>query len=238
MSTEGMIIFVRCHEMENPFPIHVTPTDTIENVKQKIQQKKKIPIEQQHLIKLEYGEVLPNDRTLSDYLVQNESTLDLLISQKEKITIIFVTNDTSKEAMILDISLNDTVQNVKDKIQHQKGISSANQILEFEGDQLHDEKTLSYCKVENKSFLHLSVKENKANNISDNNNDMKDNNNNDMKVVSRGEDYDVIDTISHILNRYHKFIENINDKNENEYPNMHNAFQLNHGLRDDYDNVD
>ena len=136
--------------------LEVEPSDTIEDIKTKVQEKEGINSDQQRLTFS--GQELEDRYTLSDYNIQKKATCQLILKGDGDFLISVKT--LAGRTLTLGVRQSDTVENVKSKIRDIiVGINHSKQRLFCADQHLEDKRTLDFYEIHEGSVLFLRFNE-------------------------------------------------------------------------------
>jgi ubiquitin C len=128
------------------YTLVVEPTDTIDQIKNKLERQEGIPKENQRLTFA--GKPCEDSKNLRNHGIKHKSVLHLEPME------IYVQDPKGKK-YTLTVEPTDTIDQVKDKLERQEGIPKSRQRLTFEGKPCEDNKNLKNHGIKHKSVLNL-----------------------------------------------------------------------------------
>lgn len=136
---------------QEPFILKVDHSDTISNLKKKIEKVKGFSADEQRVVF--QGKKLEDDRTVSDYNIQNNSTLNVVLP----ILGVTVLTEAGRRAT-LRVKPIDSILELKRKVQGITRVPPYKQSLSFAGVELENARTISDYNMRNKSAINFVEK--------------------------------------------------------------------------------
>ena len=151
----GMQIFVHVYPSKK-FTLRVNPWDRIDAIKLDITCREGYPPSLQRLVFA--GKTLEDSRTLSDYNIQEESTVGMVLKLRGGAGLTICVKAISGKIIDLSVWSGITIHGVKATIQDKEGIPPEKQRLNFAGRELEDACTLSNYNIQENDTLSLVSK--------------------------------------------------------------------------------
>ena len=145
--------------------LDVSSTTTIREVKEMLNRKEQIPVDEQKLFFA--GQDLENPKTLQDCGIQSQQTVHLLLAPKppppppasspspQTTEIVVNVKQLVGEAFQLQLTPSMTIKKVKEKICTDHGMRVEEQRLIYAGKAVEDNQTVAECEIQHETTLHL-----------------------------------------------------------------------------------
>ena len=152
-SSSSLIIYIKTL-LGNTITLNVTESETVENLKLKIQKSLGVPVWKQMLV---YAcKILEENTILSDYNIKNESSIFLIIRfNTSKIYIKTIFDKT----ISIDYDQALTIENIKKQIEEKENIKINKQMLIYNAIILENNKTLTDYDIKKESNISLIILE-------------------------------------------------------------------------------
>lgn len=135
------------------FLVNVNPSDTLGQLKEKIQYSTGVSPENQRVL-LEQELLDDSSSMLSEYGVFENTELIVLLKQiqAEKVVVKTLRGDVSLQ---LSVTPDDSIKKIKQLVEEQAGIPSSQQRLIYQATRLMNGSTIRGCKIPNGATIHL-----------------------------------------------------------------------------------
>ena len=134
--------------------LEVESSDRIEEVRMKVNDKEGMLPERPRLVYA--GKELFDEMTLADYDIQKESTLQVVFRLRGGVgfRVKTMTGDTHS----VDLDSKKLILHVKEQVERKSQIPAAQQMLNFQGQELQDDKSLEFYHIEEGAVVHLVIR--------------------------------------------------------------------------------
>ena len=160
-------LFVKVMGEETDITLAVGPNDSIAKLKSMIKVEKGFPVDEQLIVYNERN--LEDDRTVSDYNIQDKSTLDLVLrvpgrhkGHTRTGVLVTILTEASQRVPVATYTLavrpTNSILEVKLKIRDMTGVPPHKQILSFADRELENTRTISDYDIRNDSVIYLVEK--------------------------------------------------------------------------------